>query len=97
MLTVYCVACVQVSRLEEELAKKNKALALLEEKLCSQEDYEEIKRELGYAPSVFPPYPSPSSATHPDNRQHGWRLPRLVMPPTYIHSSLLPPLPVHTD
>ena len=60
-----CVACVQVSRLEEELAKKNKALALLEEKLCSQEDYEEIKRELGYAPSMFPPYPSPSSATSP--------------------------------
>jgi homeobox protein cut-like len=37
-----------VAKLEEELSKKNKALAMLEEKLCSQEDYEEIKRELGY-------------------------------------------------
>ena len=38
---------VQVSRLEEELSMKNKALAVLEERLTSQQDYEEIKRELG--------------------------------------------------
>ena len=56
---------MQVSRLEEELAKKNKALALLEEKLCSQEDYEEVKRELGYAPST-PLLLSPSLLDHPD-------------------------------
>jgi homeobox protein cut-like len=34
--------------LEEELASKNKAFRILEEKLKTQEDYEEIKRELGY-------------------------------------------------
>ena len=39
--------CGQVARLEEEVALKNKALAVLEEKLSSQDDYQEIKRELG--------------------------------------------------
>ena len=38
----------QISRLEEELSSKNKAFKILEEKLQSQDDYEEIRRELGY-------------------------------------------------
>lgn len=38
----------QVTRLEEELAAKNKAFRILEEKLKTQEDYEEIKRELRF-------------------------------------------------
>lgn len=42
----------QVAKLEEELSRKNKALALLEEKLCSQDDYEEIKRELSVLKSM---------------------------------------------
>ncbi|XP_076435255.1 homeobox protein cut-like 1 [Babylonia areolata] len=42
----------QVSRLEEELKMKNKTLALLEDKLCSQDDYQEIKRELGVLKSM---------------------------------------------
>lgn len=36
----------QVSKLEDELATKNQAFKMLEEKIKSQEDYEEIKREL---------------------------------------------------
>ncbi|XP_052220981.1 homeobox protein cut-like 1 isoform X4 [Dreissena polymorpha] len=42
----------QVSRLEEELASKNKAFKILEERLRSQEDYEEIKRELSVLKSI---------------------------------------------
>ncbi|XP_060594770.1 homeobox protein cut-like 1 isoform X3 [Ruditapes philippinarum] len=42
----------QVGRLEEELASKNKAFRILEEKLKTQEDYEEIKRELGVLKSI---------------------------------------------
>ncbi|XP_045173732.1 homeobox protein cut-like 1 isoform X2 [Mercenaria mercenaria] len=42
----------QVGRLEEELASKNKAFKILEEKLRTQEDYEEIKRELGVLKSI---------------------------------------------
>ncbi|KAL3856803.1 hypothetical protein ACJMK2_011520, partial [Sinanodonta woodiana] len=46
---------VQVAKLEEELAYKNKALTILEEKLQRQEDYEEIKRELNVLKSIeFP-------------------------------------------
>ncbi len=36
----------QLAKLEEELAAKNRAFRMLEEKMKSQEDYEEIKREL---------------------------------------------------
>ena len=35
-----------IARLEEALEAKTRAFALLEEKLRTQEDYEEIKREL---------------------------------------------------
>ncbi|KAL5016643.1 hypothetical protein ScPMuIL_006232 [Solemya velum] len=42
----------QVSRLEEELATKNKAFHILEERLKSQDDYEEIRRELGVMKSI---------------------------------------------
>ena len=37
-----------MSRLEEELTSKNKAFHILEERLKTQDDYEEIKRELRY-------------------------------------------------
>lgn len=43
---------LQVSKLEEELSSKNKAFRILEEKLQSQEDYEEIKRELSVLKSI---------------------------------------------
>ena len=36
----------QIARLEEELALKSRAFAKLEERMRSQADYEEIKREL---------------------------------------------------
>ncbi len=36
----------QVAKLEEEVNEKSQKLQQLEEKLKSQEDYEEIKREL---------------------------------------------------
>lgn len=36
----------QVAKLEEELAAKNKAFRILEDKIGTQEDYEEIRREL---------------------------------------------------
>ena len=36
----------QLAKLEEELAAKNRAFRILEERMTSQEDYEEIKREL---------------------------------------------------
>ncbi|XP_061162730.1 homeobox protein cut-like 1 isoform X1 [Saccostrea echinata] len=42
----------QVSKLEDELASKNQAFKLLEEKIKSQEDYEEIKRELSVMKSI---------------------------------------------
>ncbi|KAK7506056.1 hypothetical protein BaRGS_00002778 [Batillaria attramentaria] len=42
----------QVAKLEEELAAKNKAFRVLEERLQSQENYEEIKRELGVLKSI---------------------------------------------
>lgn len=42
----FCDFLLQVSKLEDELATKNQAFKLLEEKIKSQEDYEEIKREL---------------------------------------------------
>uniref|UniRef100_A0A8W8KA13 CASP C-terminal domain-containing protein n=1 Tax=Magallana gigas TaxID=29159 RepID=A0A8W8KA13_MAGGI len=42
----------QVSKLEDELATKNQAFKLLEEKIKSQEDYEEIKRELSVMKSI---------------------------------------------
>ncbi|XP_071094462.1 protein CASP-like isoform X4 [Haliotis cracherodii] len=45
-------AASQVSRLEEELNTKNKAFRLLEERIKSQDDYEEIKRELNIMKSV---------------------------------------------
>lgn len=34
------------AKLEEELASKTRSLAILEEKLNTQSDYDEIKREL---------------------------------------------------
>ena len=40
--------------MEEELTAKNKAFRVLEERLKSQEDYEEIKRELRYGPTPQP-------------------------------------------
>ncbi|RUS79188.1 hypothetical protein EGW08_013046, partial [Elysia chlorotica] len=42
----------QVSRLEEELSSKNQAFRRLEEKLQTQEDYEEVKRELRVLKSI---------------------------------------------
>ncbi|XP_022344162.1 homeobox protein cut-like 1 isoform X3 [Crassostrea virginica] len=42
----------QVSKLEDELATKNQAFKMLEEKIKSQEDYEEIKRELSVMKSI---------------------------------------------
>ncbi|XP_052802048.1 homeobox protein cut-like 1 isoform X3 [Mya arenaria] len=42
----------QVGRLEEELSAKNKAFSILEDRLKTQEDYEEIKRELSVLRSV---------------------------------------------
>ncbi|KAK3082711.1 hypothetical protein FSP39_003291 [Pinctada imbricata] len=42
----------QVSKLEEELASKNQAFKKLEEKIKSQDDYEEIKRELSVMKSI---------------------------------------------
>ncbi|XP_048775550.2 homeobox protein cut-like 1 isoform X5 [Ostrea edulis] len=42
----------QVSKLEDELASKNQAFKLLEEKIKSREDYEEIKRELSVMKSI---------------------------------------------
>lgn len=38
---------LQIASLEEELSAKNRAFKLLEEKIKTQDDYEEIKRELG--------------------------------------------------
>ena len=38
----------QVAKLEEELSTKSRSLQLLEERLQSQEDYDEVKRELKY-------------------------------------------------
>ena len=35
-----------IARLEEELSAKSRAFSILEERLYSQDDYEEIKREL---------------------------------------------------
>ena len=35
-----------IARLEEELEAKTRAFALLEDKLRTQDDYEEVKREL---------------------------------------------------
>lgn len=46
-LLVFFMTFEQIAKLEEELASKNKAFRALEEKVRSQEDYEEIKRELG--------------------------------------------------
>ena len=43
----------QVAHLEEELTVKNQAFKYLEEKIKSQQDYEEIKRELKYAIRYF--------------------------------------------
>ncbi|XP_078599352.1 homeobox protein cut-like 1 isoform X2 [Branchiostoma floridae x Branchiostoma japonicum] len=42
----------QIARLEEEVRKKNLAFRSLEEKLQTQKDYEEIKRELGIMKST---------------------------------------------
>ncbi|KAH9524243.1 Protein CASP, partial [Bulinus truncatus] len=42
----------QVARLEEELSCKNMAFRALEEKLRTQEDYEEVKRELRVLKSI---------------------------------------------
>lgn len=42
----------QVLKLEEELSEKNKAFKILEERIKTQEDYEEIKRELNIMKSV---------------------------------------------
>ncbi|XP_059177157.1 homeobox protein cut-like 1 isoform X2 [Physella acuta] len=42
----------QVARLEEELTTKNLAFRALEEKLRTQEDYEEVKRELRVLKSI---------------------------------------------
>ncbi|CAL1537355.1 unnamed protein product [Lymnaea stagnalis] len=42
----------QVARLEEELSIKNMAFRALEEKLRTQEDYEEVKRELRVLKSI---------------------------------------------
>ncbi|XP_013416522.1 protein CASP isoform X8 [Lingula anatina] len=42
----------QIAKLEEELSAKNRAFKTLEEKMKSQEDYEEIKRELGILKSI---------------------------------------------
>ncbi|XP_050409044.1 homeobox protein cut-like 1 isoform X2 [Patella vulgata] len=42
----------QVSALEEELLSKTKALQVLEEKLRTQDDYEEVKRELNVLKSI---------------------------------------------
>jgi len=42
----------QVAKLEEELTNKNCAFRLLEERLQSQEDYEEVKRELRALKSI---------------------------------------------
>ncbi|XP_055861465.1 homeobox protein cut-like 1 isoform X2 [Biomphalaria glabrata] len=42
----------QVERLEKELSSKNMAFRALEEKLRSQEDYEEVKRELRVLKSI---------------------------------------------
>ena len=39
---------LQVAKLEEELSAKNRAFSILEDRLKSQEDYEEIKRELRF-------------------------------------------------
>jgi len=36
----------QTARLEEELASKTRSVDILQEKLSSQSDYDEIKREL---------------------------------------------------
>lgn len=38
----------QVARLEEELSSKTRSLQILEEKLNTQSDYDEIKRELRF-------------------------------------------------
>lgn len=43
-----CVNVLQVAHLEEELTVKNQAFKYLEEKIKTQQDYEEIKRELKY-------------------------------------------------
>merc|ERR1712045_1030054 len=45
-------SAAQVAKLEEELSNKNRAFLMLEEKIKSQEDYEEIKRELNILKSM---------------------------------------------
>ena len=47
-----CVFPGQIAKLEEELASKLRAFQLLEDKLKTQEDYEDIKRELGLVITV---------------------------------------------
>ncbi|GFO29668.1 homeobox protein cut-like 1 [Plakobranchus ocellatus] len=42
----------QVAKLEEELSSKNQAFRILEEKLQTQDDYEEVKRELRVLKSI---------------------------------------------
>lgn len=42
----------QVAKLEEELSEKNRTVKLLEERLKNQEDYQEVKRELGALKSI---------------------------------------------
>ena len=37
----------QVARLEEELSDKTRSLRVMEDKLKAQDDYQEVKRELG--------------------------------------------------
>ncbi|XP_064620193.1 homeobox protein cut-like isoform X2 [Lineus longissimus] len=46
------VSSSQINKLEEELAAKNQAFKLLEEKLETQEDYEEMRRELEILKSI---------------------------------------------
>lgn len=43
----FCFFFSQVAKLEEELSTKTRTFQLLEDKLKTQEDYEEVKRELG--------------------------------------------------
>ncbi|ELT91710.1 hypothetical protein CAPTEDRAFT_90826 [Capitella teleta] len=42
----------QIAKMEEELSAKNRAFRIMEEKLRSQEDYEEVKRELSVLKSI---------------------------------------------
>lgn len=48
------IGVFQIAHLEEELEKKNKSVHSLEERLRTQEDYEEVKRELKYVGICFP-------------------------------------------